>query len=124
MAKNRITNRSGQAHATKAAAAAPPAVYVMQLYVVLSSARSARAISSIRKICDEYLDGRHDLEIVDISANPALAKSEQIFASPTLVKRLPLPVRRFVGDMSDSKRIVLGLDLGDVGEKTSLAKTA
>jgi circadian clock protein KaiB len=97
------------------------AVCVLRLYIAGSSPRSARAISNIRKICDEYLQGCHELEVVDISQYPMLAKSEQILAAPTLIKMSPLPSRRFVGDMSQSERILLGLGLNDVPKRTLLA---
>ena len=103
-------------------AAAPDATrYVLRLYVTGSTPRSTRAISNIRKICEEYLEGRYDLEVVDISQHPALAEGEQIIAAPTLIKRLPLPLRRFIGDMSQTDHILLGLDLREAMEKTSLA---
>lgn len=85
--------------------------YVLRLYITGSTSRSGRAISNIRKICEEHLQGRYDLEVVDISANPALAEGQQIIAAPTLIKKLPLPLRRFIGDMSRTDRILLGLDL-------------
>ena len=85
--------------------------YVLRLYVTGSTAHSIRAISNIRKICEEHLAGRYDLEVVDISQHPALAEGEQIIAAPTLIKQLPLPLRRFVGDMSRTDRILIGLDL-------------
>jgi circadian clock protein KaiB len=85
--------------------------YVLRLYIAGSTARSARAISNIRKICEAHLEGRYDLEIVDISEHPTLAEGEQIIAAPTLIKMLPLPLRRFIGDMSHTERILLGLDL-------------
>ena len=69
------------------------------------------AIRNIKKICDEHLRGRYDLEVIDVYQNPVLAKGEQIIAAPTLIKKLPLPLRRFIGDLSDSERILLGLDL-------------
>jgi len=116
---------SAEARAMAAIVAAQaPAVCVLRLYVTGSSPRSFRAISNIRKICDEHLPGRHDLEIVDISQHPLLAKSEQILAAPTLVKMLPLPSRRFVGDMSKSERILLGLGLHDGAKKTVPAESA
>jgi len=74
-------------------------------------ARAARAIVNTRKICEENLHGRYELEIVDISRHPALARGEQILAAPTLIKKLSLPLRRFIGDMSQIERILLGLDL-------------
>jgi len=85
--------------------------YVLRLYVTGTTPHSTRAIVNIRKICEEYLQGRYVLEVVDISRRPALAEGEQIIAAPTLVKKLPLPLRRFIGDMSQTERILLGLDL-------------
>jgi len=85
--------------------------YVLRLYVTGMTPRSTRAIQSIKKICDEDLKGRCDLEVIDIYQRPMLAQGEQIIATPTLVKKLPLPLRRFIGDMADTERILLGLDL-------------
>jgi circadian clock protein KaiB len=65
----------------------------------------------LRDICNEYLDGRYDLEVIDIYQQPVLTKGEQIIAAPTLIKKLPLPMRRIIGDMSDRDRVLLGLDL-------------
>jgi circadian clock protein KaiB len=108
-------------HALEAAAAAQAsALYVLRLYVTGSTPRSARAISNIRQICDVHLKGRYDLEVVDISQHPMLAEGEQIIATPTLIKKLPLPLRRFIGDMSQSERIVLGLDLRGSAETVSV----
>src|SRR6188472_4091279 len=94
-----------------AAAAKPAARYLLRLYVTGVTPHSTRAIVNIRKICEEHLQGRYDLEVVDISQNPTLAEGEQIIAAPTLIKKLPLPLRRFIGDMSQTDRILLGLDL-------------
>jgi circadian clock protein KaiB len=91
--------------------------YLLRLYVVGTTPRSSRAIVNIRKICDEHLAGRYELEVVDVLQNPALAAGEQIVAAPTLIKKLPLPLRRFIGDMSETERILLGLDLRTYGEK-------
>lgn len=85
--------------------------YVLRLYVTGATDRSARAIDNIKKICDEHLKGAYQLEIVDLYQEPALAAGEQILAAPTLIKKLPLPLRRLVGDMSDEKRVLVGLDL-------------
>jgi len=85
--------------------------YVLKLYVTGMTPRSSRAILNIRKICDQYLEGRYEMEIIDIYKNPVLSKDEQIIAAPTLIKKLPLPLRKFIGDMSDTQRILLGLDL-------------
>ena len=85
--------------------------YVLDLYIVGSTARSSRSILNIRTFCDQFLRGRYDLRVVDIYQQPALARSEQIVAAPTLVKRLPLPLRRLVGDFSDQSRVAAGLGL-------------
>jgi circadian clock protein KaiB len=111
-----------EAHAMETVAAAhATAHYVLRLYITGSTTRSARAISNIRKICEEHLEGRYDLEVVDISQYPTLAEGEQIIAAPTLIKKLPLPLRRFIGDMSHTERILLGLDLRETAEKRSSA---
>jgi circadian clock protein KaiB len=75
------------------------------------TARSARAVRNLQSICDEYLEGRYDLEVIDIYQQPVLVKGEQIIAAPTLIKKLPLPMRRIIGDMSNRERVLLGLDL-------------
>lgn len=94
------------------AAHTPPAErYILRLYVTGMTARSARAVDNLRSICDEYLEGRYDLEVIDIYQQPILGKGEQIIAAPTLVKKLPLPMRRIIGDMSNRERVLLGLDL-------------
>lgn len=85
--------------------------YVLRLYVTGMSARATRAIQNVRDICDEHLEGRYDLEVVDVYQQPILAKNEQIIAAPTLVKHFPLPLRRIIGDMSRRDRVLLGLDL-------------
>ena len=92
--------------------------YLLRLYVTGTTSHSARAIVNIRKICEDHLEGRYDLEVVDISKHPMLAEGEQIIAAPTLIKKLPLPLRRFIGDMSQTQRILLGLDIRDAAEKS------
>ena len=73
--------------------------------------RSINAIENIRKICEENLQGRYELEVIDIYQQPEYAKSEEILAAPTLIKKLPLPLRKFIGDMSDKEKILIGLNL-------------
>jgi circadian clock protein KaiB len=85
--------------------------YVLKLYVAGMTSRSSLAVDNIKKICEEHLQGRYDLEVVDIYQQPVLAKGEQIIAAPTLIKKLPLPLRKFIGNMSDKERILVGLDL-------------
>ena len=95
----------------QALAEAASAYYVLRLYITGTTAHSARALANIRRICDEHLAGRYKLEIIDLSQSPALAQNEQIIAAPTLIKALPLPLRRFIGDMSQTTRILGGLDV-------------
>ena len=73
--------------------------------------KSIKAIENIRKICEENLQGRYELEVIDIYQQPAIAKKEEIIAAPTLIKKLPLPLRKFIGDMSNEEKILIGLDL-------------
>lgn len=100
-----------------AAAAHGTARYVLRLYITGTTPHATRAIVNIRKICEEHLQGRYDLEIIDIALNSMLAEGEQIIAAPTLIKKLPLPLRRFIGDMSHTEKILLGLDLRVTGVK-------
>ena len=85
--------------------------YVLRLYVTGMTSRSSRAVDNLKTICDEYLEGRYDLEVIDIYQQPVLTKGEQIVAAPTLIKKLPLPMRRIIGDMSNREHVLLGLDL-------------
>ena len=85
--------------------------YVLRLYVTGATERSRRAIVNLEGICREHLKGRYDLEIVDVYQKPTLAKDEQIVAAPTLIRKLPLPMRRIIGDLSDRDAVLLGLDL-------------
>jgi circadian clock protein KaiB len=85
--------------------------YVLRLYIVGTTPSSMRAVANIRKVCEEHLMGRYDLEVIDVSRHPILAADEQIIAVPTLIKKLPLPLRRFIGDLSETSRILVGLDL-------------
>jgi circadian clock protein KaiB len=85
--------------------------YLLRLYISGVTPRSSAAIERVKRICEEHLKGRCDLEIIDIYQQPSLAKGEQIVAAPTLIKKLPLPLRRIIGDMSSEERVLLGLDL-------------
>jgi circadian clock protein KaiB len=85
--------------------------YVLRLYVTGTTPRATAAIMKVKNFCEEYLRGHYNLEIVDIYQQPAFAKEEQIIAAPTLIKRLPLPLRRLVGDFSQRDRVIVGLDL-------------
>lgn len=85
--------------------------YVLRLYVTGMTAHSARAIRNVRDFCLKHLEGHYDLQVIDVYQQPELAREEQLVAIPTLIKRLPVPLRRLVGDMSDEDRICVGLNL-------------
>ena len=87
------------------------AKYLLRLYVTGTTGKSVRAIQNVRRICEEHLRGLYDLEVIDIYKNLPLARGDQIIAAPTLIKRLPAPLRRLIGDMSDEQRVLLGLDI-------------
>ena len=94
-----------------ALAAASEQSYVLRLYVAGATPRSQRAIANLTEICEQQLHGRYPLEVVDVYQRPQLAADEQIVAAPTLVRLLPEPVARVVGDLSDETRVLVGLDL-------------
>ena len=85
--------------------------YILRLYVAGATPQSMRAITNVRQICEEHQQGRYELEVVDLYQQPQLALGEQIIAAPTLIKKLPLPLRRIIGDMSKTERVLVGLDL-------------
>ena len=85
--------------------------YVLRLYVAGQTPKSVLAITNIKRICEEELQRQYDLEVIDLYQQPQLAQGEQIIAVPTLIKKLPLPLRRIIGDMSDTERVLVGLDL-------------
>ena len=87
------------------------AKYILRLYVTGSSGRSLKAVQNLKQICEEHFPDDYDLEVIDIYEHPAAAREEQIIAAPTLVKRLPKPLRKFVGDLSNTQKILVGLDL-------------
>jgi circadian clock protein KaiB len=100
----------------KARAAAPacePAEerYRLRLYITGTTPRSARAIQNLRAICEANLQGRYELDVIDIYQHPESAKTEQIVVTPTLVKELPIPIRRVIGDLSDRERVLSALDI-------------
>ncbi len=85
--------------------------YILRLYITGATSRSALAISNLKKICEEYLAGKYELQVIDLFKHPRLAKDEQIIATPTLIKQLPLPFRHIIGDMSNKEKVLMGLDL-------------
>jgi len=94
--------------------------YRLKLYVTGHTPRSERAIASMRHICEVELRGQYELTVIDVLENPQLAEDEKILATPTLVKELPAPLRRLIGDLSDSEKVLLGLDIVDESQRNSL----
>lgn len=95
----------------KALSGDPNATYVLKLYITGATPRSVRAIENIKRICEEHLKGRYRLDVIDIYQQPELAAKEQLVVAPTLIKKLPLPLRTFIGDLSETDKILVGLDL-------------
>jgi circadian clock protein KaiB len=95
----------------KAEASARFSKYILRLYINGATVKSMRAVGNIKRVCEEHLKGRYDLEVIDIRRQAKLARDEQIVAVPTLIKRLPLPLQRLVGDMSNVTSVLFGLDL-------------
>jgi circadian clock protein KaiB len=87
------------------------AKYILRLYVTGMTPKSTYAIANVKKLCEEYLEGRYELDVIDIYQQPNLAKEEQIIATPTLIKKLPLPLRKLIGSMSDTEKFLVAIDL-------------
>jgi len=111
MARKRRRKEDSLAGFATAAAAAESARYVLTLYVTGTTPRSVSAAVNVRRLCETELQGRYELEVLDLCKDPALAAGELIIAAPTLIKRQPLPERRFIGDMSNTGRLREGLRL-------------
>ena len=107
----RKSGKTSTAEFEKAAAGQDQAKYVLRLYVTGMTPKSTLAIANVQELCKKHLAGRYELEVIDIYQQPKLAKGEQIIAAPTLIKKLPLPLRRLIGDMSDTERFLVGIDL-------------
>jgi circadian clock protein KaiB len=88
-----------------------PEVWKLRLYVAGQTPKSIRAFSNLKVLCEEHLKGRYRIEVIDLMENPQLARGDQIIAVPTLIRKLPQPVRKIIGDLSDSVRVLVGLDV-------------
>ena len=97
--------------AGKAAAATPTELWTLRLYVAGQTPKSLTAFANLRRLCEEQLKGRYTIEVIDLLKKPQLAQDDQILAIPTLVRKLPLPIRRIIGDLSNTERVLVGLDL-------------
>jgi circadian clock protein KaiB len=105
------TSKKRKTPAAKAAETKSPDHWNLRLYVAGQSPRSTAAIANLRRFCEEYLAGKYSIEVVDLLENPQLARGDQIVALPTLVRKLPAPMRKIIGDLSDRERVILGMDL-------------
>jgi circadian clock protein KaiB len=103
----KLARRSRQPRKTRAAAG----FFDLRLYIAGQTARSLAALANLKRICDEHLEGRYRIEVIDLLEHPQLAQGDQILALPTLVRKLPEPIRKLVGDLSDTERALVGLDL-------------
>ena len=97
--------------------------YLLRLFVTGASLRTGTAIANLRRICEQELEGRYDLEIIDVLEFPDVAEEEKILATPTLIKSLPLPLRRVIGDLSDKDKVLLGLELHAMREDAPVRKS-
>ena len=86
-------------------------IYELRLYVAGQTTRSLEAFANLKKICEEHLKGRYTIEVIDLLENPKLAAGDKILAIPTLVRKLPEPIRKLIGTLSDTERVLIGLDL-------------
>jgi circadian clock protein KaiB len=101
-----------------AAARSPKAKWELKLYVAGQTPRSLQAFANLKRICEEHLAGEYHIEVVDLVENPQLAKGDQILALPTLVRKLPQPMRKIIGDLSNTERVLVGLDLRPGAQRT------
>ncbi len=107
----------------RAVAEPPKGIYRLKLYITGSTPRSVSAIQNIKRICEQRLKGRYELEVVDLYQHPEAATRDSLVVAPTLVRRLPLPLRTFIGDMSQTEKILVGLDLAPrIGTRSKKAK--
>jgi len=95
----------------KAVAGIGSGTYVLRLYIAGATPQSIKAITNLKRICEEHIARRYELEVINIYQQPALLEGERIIATPTLIKKLPLPLRKFIGDLANTEKILLGLDI-------------
>ena len=107
--------RSSDKKAGKAEGVREPAAWELRLYVAGQTSRSVTALANLQRICEEHLAGQYRIEVIDVVKNPQLAKGDQILALPTLVRKLPEPMKKIIGDLSNEERVLIGLDLRPMG---------
>lgn len=102
---------AGDEERAETAEATGESIYLLRLYVAGQTAKSIAAFANLKQICEKHLHGQYRIEVIDLLQNPALAQGDQILALPTLVRRLPPPVKKIIGDLSDTERVLVGLDI-------------
>ena len=93
-------------------------LFELRLYVAGQTPKAVRAFANLRKLCEEHLAGRYSIEVIDLLENPQLGAGDQILALPTLVRRLPTPIKKIIGDLSNTERVLVGLDLRERGKES------
>lgn len=111
----KITNELRKRKSSKAL----PKAWQLRLYVAGQTVKSVTAFTNLKKICEQYIPGKYHIEIVDLLQNPTLARGDQILAIPTLVRKLPEPIRKILGDLSNTERVLIGLDLRELAVRTA-----
>ncbi len=111
MAKKKSTTEKSTAGFDRAISESKSEKYILRLFIAGTTNKSVLALTNLKKICEEYLEGRYELEVIDLYQSPVLAADEQIIAAPTLIKQLPLPFRRIIGDMSNVEKVLMGLEI-------------
>jgi circadian clock protein KaiB len=96
--------------------------YILRLYVTGTTPSSKRAIANLKKLCAEELDAKYEIKVIDVLEFPQLAEDDRILATPTLIKALPPPLRRVIGDLSDNEKVLLGLDLRPISNRANKEK--
>ena len=109
-----MTHRTTESSPSRLRSGGTLSKYLLRLFVTSASSRTATAIANLQRICEQELAGQYDLEIIDVLEHPDLAETEKILATPTLIKTLPLPLRRVIGDLSDTEKVLLGLEVRPV----------
>jgi circadian clock protein KaiB len=110
--------RAKPVESTGAKGARDPAEWELRLYVAGQTPRSVTALRNLERICEEHLEGLYHIEVIDVLKNPQLASGDQILALPTLVRKLPQPIKKIIGDLSNEERVLIGLDLRQLGATT------
>ena len=106
--------KSGTSEQPAKSARAPKPEWQLRLYVAGATAKSVAALGNLRRMCEEHLAGRYEIEVIDLLVNPKLAAGDQILAVPTLVRKFPEPIRKIIGDLSNEERVLVGLDIRPV----------